>query len=163
MHCWGASFGPCYSQILRCQTSNFQSHSIKLLSLAVVSCTHPHTQPRLLLTGLLSGLSSFSHSSAFLAAYHDRVAKHIGLWVQISALSLPGGAAMDKLPNVCGPQFLDVENRDNENSVYPRINVLVGNQTLKKRAGIHTQEFHSVTSSMTESDGEWSRRTSLKR
>ena len=77
MHCCDASFRPCYSQVLRCQTLNFQSYSIKLLSLEVVSCTHPHTQPRLLLTCLFYGLTSFSHSSAFLAAHHDRVAKHI--------------------------------------------------------------------------------------
>ena len=60
---------------VRLQTS---SHTlIKLLSLEVVSCTHPHTQPRLLLTCLFYGLTSFSHSSAFLAAHHGRVAKHI--------------------------------------------------------------------------------------
>lgn len=108
MLCCNASFGPCYSQVLRYQTLNFQSYSVKLLSLVVVSCTHPHTQPRLLLTCLLSGLTSFSHSPALLAAHHDRVAKHIGLWVQISALSLPGSVTMDKLLNFCGPQFLDI-------------------------------------------------------
>lgn len=46
--------------------------------------------------------------------------------------------------------------------MYPGINALGGNQTSKE-VGRHTHKnFTQWTSSMTESDGEWSRRASLE-